>query len=331
MLDSYAGKTAVVTGAAGFIGSHLVEFLLRRGLIVRGIDCLTPYYSREIKQTNLKSFLHNPSFAFFEEDLLLCDLSQRLKGAHLVFHLAGQPGVRKSWSEDFGTYLDHNVATTQRLLDQARQLPIDRFVYASSSSVYGNIQSDWIQESHRTRPFSPYGITKLAGEMLCGAYAENFGVPTVSLRYFTVYGPRQRPDMATHKLIESALTGQPFTLFGDGGHIRDFTFVDDVVQATYLAATQPVKNGEILNIAGGSQCNMNSLIDMIGDSLGQPVPVIGGSEQSGDVIKTSADTSHARKVLNWVPETSLKDGIDKQVFWHKERRLPPLAGDVFTN
>lgn len=328
--ESCTGKLAVVTGAAGFIGSHLVELLLDQGLAVRGIDCLTPYYDRVLKQANLKSFLHNPCFSFFEEDLLTCDLAQRLDGANYVFHLAGQPGVRMSWSDDFGSYLDHNVATTQRLLDQMRNQPVERFLFASSSSIYGNIQTDRIQESHRTRPYSPYGITKLAGEMLCNAYAENFGVPTVSLRYFTVYGPRQRPDMATHRLIESTLTGNPFTLFGDGRHVRDFTFVEDVVHATFLAATKPVENGDVFNIAGGSQCNMKSLIEEIEMSLGRPVPVTEGGEQPGDVAKTSADTAHARDVLGWTPRTALNDGIEKQVAWHKERRLHPSGGDVVT-
>src|SRR5687768_16907364 len=204
---------SIVTGSAGFIGSHLVDALLNRGDDVLGIDCFTPYYDRAAKRANLEAALASSSFEFIEADLRVADLVELLHDADLIFHQAAQPGVRLSWSEGFAEYVSHNVLATQRLLDAARAVEARRVVYASSSSVYGQAASYPTSEEQLPRPYSPYGVTKLAAEHLCSLYAETWGVPTVSLRYFSVYGPRQRPDMALHRLIKAGLSGEPFPLF----------------------------------------------------------------------------------------------------------------------
>jgi len=215
----------LVTGVAGFIGSHLAERLLKMGHRVRGIDCLTPYYSRQMKESNLSTLTSFNNFEFLEVDLRSGDLAPCLGDVSVVFHQAAQPGVRRSWADGFSEYVSCNIQATQRLLEAARVATLQRFVYASSSSVYGNAVSYPSMETDLLRPFSPYGVTKLAGEHLCMAYAANYGVPTVSLRYFTVYGPHQRPDMAIFRLIQAALGETTFPLYGDGNHTREFTFI----------------------------------------------------------------------------------------------------------
>ena len=257
----------VVTGAAGFVGSHLSETLCDQGHTVLGIDCLTDYYDPTEKRRNLSGLRERPGFTFVESDLRTADLSSLLDGASVVFHQAGQPGVRKSWSTGFNDYAEHNVKATQRLLEAAKAVGTPRFVYASSSSVYGNALTYPVVESDLPMPFSQYGVTKLAAEHLCALYAANWGVPTVSLRYFTVYGPRQRPDMAMRRLADAAVFGLPFSLFGDGRQVRDFTFVADVVRANLAAWTADVPPGTVVNIAGGSNAEMSEVENLSNSTI----------------------------------------------------------------
>jgi nucleoside-diphosphate-sugar epimerase len=310
---------AVVTGAAGFIGSTLSERLVAEGHQVVGVDCFTPYYDAEFKRSNLEALLDSAGFALVQADLRECDLESLLEGADVVFHLAGQPGVRLSWADGFGEYASHNVMATQRLLEAAKKRSVRRVVYASSSSVYGNSSSYPTAEGAALRPHSPYGVTKLAAEHLCTLYADNWGLPTVSLRYFTVFGPRQRPDMAMHRLIEAALSGVPFPLYGNGQQIRDFTYVDDVVRATILAGTADVPAGTVLNVAGGSSTTMTDLIQRAASACDRSIEVRVIPAQPGDVERTGGTTSLAQELLGWRPLTDLSTGLARQVEWHRSR------------
>jgi UDP-glucuronate 4-epimerase len=312
--------THLVTGVAGFIGSQLAEALVEQGHDVVGVDAFTPYYDRSAKDANLAGLQDHDRFRFVEADLRDADLDGLLDGVDVVYHQAAQPGVRLSWSDGFATYDSCNVLATQRVLEAARQSGVGRVVYASSSSVYGNAASYPVSETHLPRPHSPYGVTKLAAEHLCGLYAANHGLSTVSLRYFTVYGPRQRPDMAFHRLIEGALDQQPFPLYGDGSHVRDFTFVGDVVRANVLAGTADVAPGTVVNVCAGGSTVLRDVIDAVGDAVGSPVPIEQHAEQPGDVQRTGGSNEAARKLLGWVPQTSLADGIAAQVAWHRDRR-----------
>jgi len=264
---------ALVTGCAGFIGSHLTEALLARGHDVTGVDCLTDYYDVAVKRRNLTGARQHAGFSFVEADLEEADLAALLDGADVVFHLAGQPGVRLSWSAGFGAYVSRNVVVTQRLLEAAMRTPPQRIVFSSSSSVYGNAASYPTTESTLPAPHSPYGVTKLAAEQMCNLYAANWGLSTVSLRYFTVYGPRQRPDMGLHKFIEATRAGAPVTVYGDGKQIRDFTFVADVVNANLAAAQADVAPGTVVNIAGGRPVTVNELLATLGEALGREVEI----------------------------------------------------------
>ncbi len=241
---------AVVTGAAGFIGSHICEQLLAQGAEVVGIDCFTDYYPREFKEANLAAVRPQPRFTLVEARIQDADLRRLLDGATHVFHLAAQAGVRKSWGTDFRHYIECNIEATQVLLEACVKAPLDRLVYASSSSVYGDHAAIPMREDQRVQPVSPYGVTKLAAEHLCQLYQETLGVPAVSVRYFTVYGPRQRPDMAFHKFLKAAVAAEPIHLYGDGDQTRDFTFVADAVRATISAGTQGIP-GRVYNIGGG--------------------------------------------------------------------------------
>ena len=284
---------------------------------MRGVDALTDYYDPEIKRRNLAALLADGHFEMSYADLRDAPLAALLEGVDVVFHLAAQPGVRASWADGFAVYDDHNIRVTQRLLEAVRSQTATRVVFASSSSVYGNPQHVPTSEADGTRPFSPYGVTKLAGEHLCRAYADNFGVSVAVLRYFTVYGPRQRPDMAIHRLIESARRGTPFPLFGDGAQIRDFTFVDDVVAANLAAATATVAEpGAPVNVAGGSSTRLIDLVEMVGQAVGSPVPVQWLAAQPGDVARTGGATERAQQWLGWAPQVSLVEGIARQVEWH---------------
>ncbi len=310
---------ALVTGAAGFIGSTLTDRLLAERWCVRGVDSFTPYYDPATKHSNIAQLADVADFELCEVDLASADLSGLLDGVDVVFHLAGQPGVRLSWAEGFHTYSENNIEVTQRLLEAARSRAIRRFVYASSSSVYGDADVVPTDEDHPTRPYSPYGVTKLAGEHLCSAYGRNFGVPTTSVRYFTVYGPRQRPDMAFHRLIEAALVGNSFPLYGDGRQVRDFTFVDDIVEATYLAGITDLPGGTVMNAAGGDSMELLHVVNLVGELAGSPVQLDWRDAQPGDVRRTGGSIERAHELLGWAPKFDLRAGIERQVAWHRNR------------
>ena len=284
-----------------------------------GVDAMTDYYDVGQKRSNLADAVSQDRFEFVESDISDMPLDV-LDGVDVVHHQSGQPGVRASWQEQFGDYLSRNVQATQRLLEGAVQTGLSRFVYASSSSVYGNAEQYPVDESIRPRPFSPYGVTKLAAEHMCSLYAENFGLSTVSLRYFTVYGPRQRPDMATHRLFEAALNGTDFPLFGTGEQMRDFTFVGDVVRANLNAGDADVAPGLVANIAGGGECSMNQLIEMVEQAADRRIRLNRRGAQIGDVGRTGAVTDLARRELGWEPEVDLATGLARQCEWHLSRR-----------
>jgi UDP-glucose 4-epimerase len=305
---------ALVTGAAGFIGSHLSEALLAAGADVVGVDAFTDYYPRAIKEQNLAGPKDHRRFTFVEGSLQTMALAPVLDGVTHVFHLAAQAGVRKSWGDDFRIYTSHNVDATQRLLEAVKGRPIQRFVYASSSSVYGDGVPIPMREDAYLQPLSPYGVTKLAAEHLCHLYWANYGVPTVSLRYFTVYGPRQRPDMAFHRFIRAAYEGRPVTLYGDGGQTRDFTFVSDIVAAN-LAAGDRGTPGAVYNIGGGSRVSVLDVLSLIGRLTGQPVQIEREETQKGDMRDTFAETSRARADLDWSPRYTLERGLAEECAW----------------
>jgi UDP-glucose 4-epimerase len=305
---------ALVTGAAGFIGSHLCERLLERGADVVGLDCFTDYYPRPVKEANLRHNLGRPRFRFVEGRIQDADLAGLLEGVSHVFHLAAQAGVRKSWGRDFKVYTENNVEASQQLLEACVGRPLHRFVYASSSSLYGDNVPIPMREDALPQPVSPYGVTKLAAEQLCYLYFVNHGVPATSVRYFTVYGPRQRPDMAFNRFIKAALAGQPITLYGDGEQTRDFTYVDDAVAATIAAGERGVP-GRVYNIGGGSRVTVNHVLDVIGRLAGKPLDVRREPAQKGDMRDTYADTTLARADLGFSPQVSLEQGIEAEYRW----------------
>ncbi|MBU6281229.1 NAD-dependent epimerase/dehydratase family protein [bacterium] len=303
----------LVTGAAGFIGSNAVEALLARGDRVRGVDAFLDYYPRAVKERNLARARAHPSFEFVEADLVHAELEPLLEGVDAVLHFAAQAGVRASWGRDFRIYADVNVLGTQRLLE-ASTARRPRFVYSSSSSIYGDAPDLPTVETTLPRPVSPYGVTKLAGEHLCRLYAQSAGVPTVSLRYFTVYGPRQRPDMAFHRFIRSHLEGRAVTVYDDGLQTRDFTYVGDAVAANLLALDRGAP-GSVYNVGGGSRVSVNDVLAMIGELAGRPVEVRREERQRGDVRDTHASTDLARGELGWRPETTLRAGLAAEIEW----------------
>jgi UDP-glucose 4-epimerase len=306
---------ALVTGAAGFIGSTLVDRLLEDNADVIGIDCLTDYYPRPVKERNISGALKNPRFRFIESRIQDADLPALLNDRTHVFHLAAQAGVRKSWGRDFEIYTVNNIEATQVLLEAACGMPgLERLVYSSSSSVYGDRVAMPMREDALPQPVSPYGVSKLAAEQLCYLYFSNFGVPTVSLRYFTVYGPRQRPDMGFHKFLRATILGEPIGVYGDGDQTRDFTFVSDAVNANVLAATRGVP-GRVYNVGGGSRVSVNDVLAMIGRIAGRRPLVTVDSAQKGDMRHTYADTSLAHAEMGYAPTVGLEEGLTAEHQW----------------
>jgi UDP-glucose 4-epimerase len=303
---------ALVTGCAGFIGSQLTERLLKEGYGVIGIDCFTDYYSRAIKEENIATMLKYKNFELVEEDLLSID---EYPEVDYVFHLAAQAGVRASWGKSFEIYTKNNVQATQKLLEFYKNPSIKRFVYASSSSVYGDAELP-MREDSLLKPVSPYGVTKLAGENLCYLYYKNYGVPTIALRYFTVYGPRQRPDMAIHKFVKAILNNEKITVYGDGTQTRDFTYVEDAIEANMLAARSNIV-GKVFNIGGGSRISVNELIKQMEEMVDRKADIEYIEEQKGDVRDTWADVSKAREILHWVPKVDINSGLKRFIEWYK--------------
>ena len=309
---------SLVTGAAGFIGSTLTEKLLKKGHKVIGVDCFIDYYDRSLKENNISSFIDHDNFILIEENINKIDLKELLIDIDYVFHQAAQAGVRSSWGKDFEIYTHNNVKGTQKLLEAAKENNIKKFVYASSSSVYGDTDKLPMKETNRLQPVSPYGVSKLAGENLAYLYYKNFNVQTVSLRYFTVYGERQRPDMAFHIFIKAILEDEKLTIFGDGKQSRNFTHVDDIVKANILAAESNVA-GEIFNIGGdGKRVVLNDSIDLMEELIGKKANREYQQVVKGDVKHTSADTSKAKKTLGYEPEVGFEDGLRREVEFLKK-------------
>lgn len=310
-------KQYLVTGAAGFIGSHLCEALLAQGHRVVGLDSFVPYYPRDRKEANLRLCRSSPQFRFIEADLRSAPLQDAVAGCDAVFHLAAMPGLMKSWS-DFQLYSSCNLEATQRLLDAVRDLKIPHLIHVSTSSVYG--QEATGPEASELRPYSPYGITKLAAEGLCHAYHANFGVPFTILRYFSVYGPRQRPDMAYHLLIEALLKGQSFPMYGDGEQTRSNTYVADCVKATLLAAARPeVSLGQTYNVGGGEVVTLNRVIALLEELTGEKARIERKPPRPGDQRHTQADITRARTELGYQPRVGVREGLAAQVAWQRDQ------------
>ena len=301
----------LITGCAGFVGSHLTERLLKNGSEVIGIDCFSDYYDRELKEKNLAVSLKNDKFTFIEKDILEMD---EYPDVDYVYHIAAQAGVRDSWGDNFRGYTSNNIEVTWKLLEFYKELNIKKFVYSSSSSVYGDAELP-MNEKSRLRPVSPYGVTKLAAENLCYLYWKNYKIPTISLRFFTVYGPRQRPDMAINKFFSSILTGNEIVVYGDGEQKRDFTFVDDAVNAILIAAESRVV-GDVFNVGGGSTISVNRLINEIEEITGKKARVTYIEKQKGDVENTEANLEKIETVLRWKPTISIRTGLKKYMGWY---------------
>lgn len=310
-------NTCLVTGCAGFIGSHLSETLLRKGDKVIGIDGFIDNYSGAVKKNNLKNIIRNHNFSFIKGNLLTLDIKKSLKGVDYIFHQAALPGVRQSWGELFKKYTDNNIMVTQRLLEAVKGSKIKKFIYASSSSIYGDSEYYPTDENTIPRPFSPYGVTKLAAEHLCNLYCKNYQIPTISLRYFTVYGPRQRPDMAFHKFIKSTVLGEKIEIYGDGEQTRDFTYISDVINANILAMNSNI-SGEIFNIGGGTRISIKKILKIISTLTGKKIDIIYKEAKKGDVKNTSANIKKAKKMLGYQPEFCLENGLNNEIRWLKD-------------
>ena len=319
---------ALVTGCAGFIGSHLTESLLADGHDVLGIDCFTDNYDVDLKQANLECARGYPRFRLAVADLARTDLEAMIEDRDVVYHLAAEPGVRPSWGRRFDRYVHNNVVATQRLLEATASRPERRFVYASSSSIYGDAESLPTAEDALPRPLSPYGVTKLAAEQLCGLYHAEHGVETVALRFFSVYGPRQRPDMAFRRFCHAALDRAPILLFGDGRQTRDFTYVADIVAAARAAAEAPRAAGGVYNVGGGSRVSLNRTLEVLAAVAGRPLDVRRQERVTGDVFHTGADIERARAYLGYAPRTDLEAGLRAELAWvaeHEWEERKPAA------
>jgi UDP-glucose 4-epimerase len=323
-MASHSGRV-VVTGAAGFIGSHLCERLLALGHQVVGIDSFTDYYERARKEQNLEDSRAHPDFTFEELDLVDADLQRVLRGAQVVYHLAGRPGVRPSWGGQFDMYIRDNVLATQRLLECLKETPVGRLVFAGSSSVYGDAEMFPTKESALPRPVSPYGVTKLAAEHLTLLYTKNFGLPVVSVRYFTVYGPRQRPDMAFARFMRALADGEAIEVFGDGEQTREFTYVSDAVEGTIRAATADVV-GQVFNLGGGSRVTINTVLATLEEISGMKARRQTLPAAPGDPRHTGASINLARERLGWEPRVSLREGLTNQWQWFQAGSRKRTAG-----
>lgn len=311
---------ALITGAAGFIGSTLASKLAAEGHEIVGLDNFSSYYDPEIKRRNIAR-IPPLRFSLIRGDLVDAELAAILSDCDVVYHLAAQPGVNTSWGSTFARYVADNVLATQRLLDASVSAGIHRFVYASSSSVYGSRVVFPAVEESILRPFSPYGVSKLAAEHLCSVYADNFELSTVALRFFTVYGPAQRPDMAFSRFIRAGLAGDEITIHGDGSQVRDFTFVDDTVDALVRAGTMPVVGGSVFNVSGGSSASVIEVLDIIRELVGG-LRVTHGPALPGDVRQTGGSSARLREELDWLPAVDLRVGLERQVEWTQ------AAGDM---
>ena len=306
----------IVTGVGGFIGSHLAETLLNQGDKVIGIDEFNDYYNPTLKRQNISQFQEHPGFQLIENDIQSLNWSELLVDVDIVYHQAAQAGVRASWGGGFRDYTERNINATQIILEAAIDAPnLKRLVYASTSSVYGNAETFPTPETVCPQPVSPYGITKLAAERLGKLYHQNFGVPCVYLRYFTVYGPRQRPDMAFHKFFKWILQDQPISIYGDGQQTRDFTFISDAVAANLLAAIVPLAVGEVFNIGGGSRVVLAEVINIMERIVGRPIKKNFVEKARGDARHTSADVSKAKEILGYQPQVSLEEGLRREWEW----------------
>ncbi|MGI0493402.1 NAD-dependent epimerase/dehydratase family protein [Alkalinema pantanalense CENA528] len=306
----------VVTGVAGFIGSHVAETLLKQGDRVIGIDHFNDYYDPKLKRRNLQSFADHPNFQLIEGDIQFLDWNLLLQDVEVVYHQAAQAGVRASWGTSFRAYTERNINATQVILEAAKDAKqLQRFIYASTSSIYGNAETLPTYETIPPQPVSPYGITKLAAERLCGLYYDNFGVPFVSLRYFTVYGPRQRPDMGFHKFFKAAMADRPIDIFGDGQQTRDFTFISDAVAANLAAAKAPGAVGEIFNIGGGSRVVLADVLNLMEEIIGKPIQRNHIEKARGDARHTAADVTKAREILGYNPQVTLRQGLEQEWVW----------------
>ena len=309
--------TALITGAAGFVGSHLTERCLDLGWEVRAIDALTPYYDPDVKRRNAERLASHPACRYAECELIE-ELPHVLEGVDYVFHLAAQAGVRASWGQEFDIYSHLNITTLQRLFEAAKHTNIKKLVFASSSSVYGDAEQLPTPEDSVLRPVSPYGATKAVGEHLANVYWRGYGVPVVTVRYFTVYGPRQRPDMAFNRAIAAALRGDVFTVFGNGHQTRDFTFVSDAVDGTLAAAEQGLP-GRVYNLGGGSRVSMRDVLSAL-DTMAGSLRVTYTESQLGDARNTAADISRAASELGFRPRHTLQEGLRAQLRWQLAAR-----------
>jgi UDP-glucose 4-epimerase len=307
----------VVTGAAGFIGSHLSERLLAAGHDVVGIDCFSDFYDRETKERNLLQSRRHATFHFEEADLVDADLATLVDGAGVIYHMAGLDGVRPSWGNQFDRYVRDNVIATQRLLEALKGTPVKRMVFAGSSSVYGDAEMFPTKESALPHPLSPFGVTKLAAEHLTHLYTRNYAIPVVSVRYFTVYGPRQRPDMAFSRFMQALIAGDDIEVFGDGEQTRDLTYVSDAVEGTIKASTADVV-GQVFNLGGGSRVTVNQVLAMLEEISGLKVRRKNLPATPGDPRHSGASINLARERLGWEPRVSLRDGLAKQWQWFQQ-------------
>ena len=309
-------KRILITGAAGFIGSNLIRSLLQDGrYFVVGLDNFDAFYSRTEKEKNIASFFSDPNFSFYEGDIRNNPDLDTLEDIDVIVHLAAKAGVRPSIKDPI-LYQEVNVGGTQNLLEFARRRNITQFVFASSSSVYGiNEQVPWSEED-KLMPISPYASTKLSCEMLGHVYSHLYGIRFLALRFFTVYGPGQRPDLAIHKFFKSIINGEAIPVFGDGSSSRDYTYVGDAVKGIEAAISYKSSNFEIINLGNHRSITLSDLILAIEDSCGKSAIIDRQPEQPGDVPQTYADIQKANKLLRFQPSTDLKTGLDNFYSWY---------------